>query len=1610
MANTIEYRIVVRDDGTAVLKKSTDAATQSVDKLGKTAKTSSVGVGALGSSVASAKGLIVALAGAAAAAASGGGILALTKGAANAGDEVYKMAQRTGLAIPEVQDLAYAFESNGSSASAMESGVRSLSLKIADAVSGNKDAIASFASLGISVDDINPKTHTLNESFRLVVDSLTKYADDANKTSVGNDILGRSFSEMRPAIQGGTKDIDAAAAEGQALGRIFSAEVVQAAHDVNNSFDRLGGAIKGVANTIGAEFFPLVKDIIDRTTEWISKNRELIATKVKEFIDAAVSAAKILGPIILKSADAVLQLAKGLGSVNPELLKFAAGTAAVVGGTKLTTDAVKELVSFTGNLGTTLTSAAAGLKAIGSSALIAKTGLGSLAASGFLAVASAGALVVNELRELNSELGELASQSSRYLASVQALNPELRGLTMTQAALQQAIAANDAEMAKQKDRLDAASKATRNQSQAASEAKAEIARLEAEHKRLSSALEKANKDLQSYGKTQQGSKTLTVAVTDATLSSGDALERIAPPLKNAGQEAQQTAEKLAQLSKSAADSAVALVATVAAQGDAAATQKAYSDAITAVVDSYNAQVEAIDASTASVKVKEKEKAAAAKEASDKIVTAGTAVVKSEKDQAAAIAQLDAAIKQSNLTLLSDQIQQVTEDWDRLSSTQRESELPEVLALTEEKYALLTQAAQDAAQAQKDQGVTAAEAARIDANLALTTEHLANEKEREEDAWRKAASGAEVYVTAARAVEDELKRITGDLSNLAASVLTGQTGWDDAGKAVAGMFLHGFQGVLASQLEPIIGDVLKGLYRSSGLSSIVSGFGSWFGSLFGDTASAGLQQAVSGIGTNSGILSAAIASGGQVGTAATTGFAATLTAAAPYAAAAVAAAGVLYGVVTTSKMGPEAKAAIITALAGPLAGGLLYAFGVLDNPDMRKRIAQHVEKTIQTALSQDADFRGAIEAGLAPLGYELNAALAKSLSNASRSNDLLRRQAEILGEKYGADFMAGFSPAFTESINKHGASSTSVPASDWIRAFFGDADAATQAYADELAKSLASVEVAQMGLTGADAITYTENIAAGFINYAQSVGMTEEELIQFLETSNQAAGMSTKFFATLDQLNGAMIENGVSLSDVNAQISKFTGIDLAGAGNLVDLFIASGESAETFVKQLEKIAQTDPGLKQILDSLDPPLIDALHDAEDATMDVAKAFGLLSGTANASLSDVVADFQRFAGQITQAGEDATVELSSMGESLNRQLQQGLSGMSQTAIEDGQVTIDEVSAIFAQLGEISKIPADQLSQSTKDSMQELMDFLMQATNLTADELKAAVDAFNAGQPQPLPPPDPGTAAGYAKVAEDATTAAAATTDATAAAETLGPAVSASTDEFAALAKAAGMSSDQVRAAIQPIIGTEDDGQSLTATAKSLADITRYLPEEMVPSFEQSFTDANLAVSSTFTKVGELQSALTTLAGNYDITITTHYVTDGSPPETGGGSSGGDTGGGSGGGDTGHAAGHFVVPGPAWRPYPTVLHGGERVLSVEERRVYEGRSAPPASSSSGRDVAGEVVDRLTQGGRLHLFVASEVDAQKLGRSMLLSNVDELIRSGAITGAALKRNPARPS
>ena len=1216
------------------------------------------------------------------------------------------------------------------------------------------------------------------------------------------------------------------------------------------------------------------------------------------------------------------------------------------------------------------------------------------------------------------------------------------------------------------------------ESEATTKASKEYKNLETQLAGLQETLKQAQRAASSFGKSVDegaGSVATAGAVAVDTGSQFDAMVATwkagKVDLSKLGDEAEKTAKKLAesanrvaQLAGQSVQFAQSQLQQAAATGDLTRTTDAYVVAMDKAGAAYQAEIEASNAAAAAG-ASAAEVDGMRKEALEKLASAAN---QAATTQASAYQREEAA--QSSLAHYLGQTT-IAHDMEALAMANA-SEVAEAYSQTVVDIAAELKRTTDEIERKRGVTLTSAEA---DKALAEANERAGQQISAAGKAAVQASSQVSEFGRAVQSASDQAANAFGDL---AARIITGSVSFKDAGKAAAQIFMRAFEDVLSSTL----GSVFKAGFDAAGgvIDSLIGDFAGSLGSAMGvDVAKEGTKGLVKGI--SSAVLEAALAN--------------------------------------------PVTASIAVATAGL---GIAFAVGweqFFDKPDMQSRISKAISKMLAKSM-QDVRVTGPIDAALEALGFDLSAGLAAAIVNAPLSGAEIRAVYAESGATAGQSFSDGFY-AFIGSENNKAANQ--IAASDLVNLYFPGLDEASEAAATEMAKAAGAAAAAAQGLVGDDALVFAEQFGAGLTNLAHQMNLTDEEFLAFLE--DVAGPGAAGFAAAMDQMNAAGMKAfgpgwQAELDSVADGMERVFGLTKnINSGNLFDVFIKSGQSAEVFAAQLERMAASDPQLRALIDSLDPPLVDALHAVEDGASGAAAAFRDLVGTVAADLTNVVDAANILIGNVSFEGltdqlaslkdqlahtddselaaklehDIAAVEaqldaLSPKVDVINSQIQDSLRSLVSAAEQDGTLAVDEFTAMLQELQILATLPAGTVSDSTQALIDQIIAQFQVALKLTDEQvadLRAQIEAGGPIVPPEVvtPPVDqdalnaaaaatdgittsatdattatdglttsttdaaaatglladeidrlitqgatlsaagasvtealgltPEAAAAVTNITAGLSTAASGATDMAAAVQQVTESVSGSTDEFSALSQAAGLSSDQVQAALAMVVGTVDDGKSLEAVAFKLDSITQFLPAEMVPSFQESFDSANASVSSTFAKVGELQSALTTLAsGNYDIhqTITTEYVTVGEPPP--------DTA-----DDTGHAAGHWTVPGPQGAPYRTTVHGGEEVLSVEQSRDYrrtmreraldglEARAGstvlvpvPEARAPAPGDVAGEVVDRLTQGGRLHLFVVPEVDAQKLADAMVLTGIDRASRSGALMGVQLRRNPARPS
>lgn len=262
------------------------------------------------------------------------GLFYALKRNADAGDQAVKASQRFGLTITDWQRLAYAGDLANLSTEHLGAGLRTLNKNAVAAATGNKTMALWFQRAGVSVTDANGKMRPTSALLADLADRFAAMPDGPKKTALAMALMSESGEKMIPLLNGGAKALRAAGNEAEALG-LVDAKLAKDQELFNDNVTTMQRVLQGAFNIVAKHVLPVLNEIIPKIKEWFIANRELIDSKVKEFVDGIKErlpefirqAKDVLGIVwgIAKAVNGVAQFFGGWGTVISVLAGLLAG-------------------------------------------------------------------------------------------------------------------------------------------------------------------------------------------------------------------------------------------------------------------------------------------------------------------------------------------------------------------------------------------------------------------------------------------------------------------------------------------------------------------------------------------------------------------------------------------------------------------------------------------------------------------------------------------------------------------------------------------------------------------------------------------------------------------------------------------------------------------------------------------------------------------------------------------------------------------------------------------------------------------------------------------------------------------------------------------------------------------------------------------------------------------------------------------------------------------------------------------------------------------------------------------------------------------------------------
>jgi len=231
------------------------------------------------------------------------------------GDNIAKMAKRTGVSVEALSELGFAAGLSGSSIDDLEKGLKKMARTVQDAAGGMATAKDALTDVGVSVEALQQMSP--EQQFKTLAQAFSQITDASKKAALAQEIFGRAGTQLIPLMDEGAAGIEALQDQARALGLTISTETAADAELLNDTLDILKRSLQQVVFQIGAALSGTVVDaasavtkFVTRAIKWVQLNRQIIVTVFK--VAAAVGAA---GAGLIALGATISALGIGLGGV-----------------------------------------------------------------------------------------------------------------------------------------------------------------------------------------------------------------------------------------------------------------------------------------------------------------------------------------------------------------------------------------------------------------------------------------------------------------------------------------------------------------------------------------------------------------------------------------------------------------------------------------------------------------------------------------------------------------------------------------------------------------------------------------------------------------------------------------------------------------------------------------------------------------------------------------------------------------------------------------------------------------------------------------------------------------------------------------------------------------------------------------------------------------------------------------------------------------------------------------------------------------------------------------------------------------------------------------------
>jgi len=189
------------------------------------------------------------------------GFGALIKQSINAGDKIQKLSLRLGASTEALSQYQYVASRSGVSFDNFTNSLERLQRNMSEATTGTGKAHAALQALGLSAKNLiklKPEAQ-----YERIAEALSHVSLQGDKIRLNIDLMGRSSTENLQMMAQGAQGIRELRTEADKLGLTLSQDAADSMAAANDAITKLGGSVRGLANTLVIQLAPALVQAID---------------------------------------------------------------------------------------------------------------------------------------------------------------------------------------------------------------------------------------------------------------------------------------------------------------------------------------------------------------------------------------------------------------------------------------------------------------------------------------------------------------------------------------------------------------------------------------------------------------------------------------------------------------------------------------------------------------------------------------------------------------------------------------------------------------------------------------------------------------------------------------------------------------------------------------------------------------------------------------------------------------------------------------------------------------------------------------------------------------------------------------------------------------------------------------------------------------------------------------------------------------------------------------------------------------------------------------------------------------------------------------------------